>query len=671
MKFTFTLLVLSTLLLASCKRERQLQSGLYLDNIDSTHRAVDNFDGYVNGRWLATHEIPADKSSYGAFELVREKAEKDVYNLIQEAIHTRNQSQEDEQISNLFLSYMNVNQRNQDAAKQLNRFFTSIDKINDLKQLASYLALSTQMGIESPIQFYVTTDDKSPDDYIVATRQSGTILRDRTYYLINDSVSVQLRKKYLQHITNMFTIAGIDTSLHSPKQVLAIETSIAQLQMKKEDARNRDLTYNKFNQSELLKLMPHFPLNTYLTKTKFIQQKQFIVGQVDFLKSMDQLFTTTSISNWKTYLKWLTLSSLSPLLSKKLEAENINFKQKTLLGILDQPADWKIGVQVVNANLGEVVGKKYVQKHFAPEAKIAMETLTQNLLKAYEINIKELSWMSKKTKKAALQKLKQINVKIGYPTIWKDYSQLRLNKTHYAENIFTCRQFEYNYKLAKLGTKVNRKEWFTPPQTVNAYYSQTKNEIVFPAGILQPPFYNYNAENAVNYGGIGAVIGHEIGHAFDDQGSRFDGKGTLRDWWTKADKKAFVALTEKLIHQYDAFEVCEDLHVNGTYTLGENIGDLGGLSIALKAYKMSLGKEKPTTMDGFTAEQRVFMGWGQIWLNKYREEAIRNLIATDTHAPSKFRINGIVRNIHAFYTSFQVKPKDSLYLAPKQRVKIW
>jgi putative endopeptidase len=312
-----------------------------------------------------------------------------------------------------------------------------------------------------------------------------------------------------------------------------------------------------------------------------------------------------------------------------------------------------------------------VQKHFAPEAKIAMETLTQNLLKAYEINIKELSWMSKKTKKAALQKLKQINVKIGYPTIWKDYSQLRLNKTHYAENIFTCRQFEYNYKLAKLGTKVNRKEWFTPPQTVNAYYSQTKNEIVFPAGILQPPFYNYNAENAVNYGGIGAVIGHEIGHAFDDQGSRFDGKGTLRDWWTKADKKAFVALTEKLIHQYDAFEVFEDLHVNGTYTLGENIGDLGGLSIALKAYKMSLGKEKPTTMDGFTAEQRVFMGWGQIWLNKYREEAIRNLIATDTHAPSKFRINGIVRNIPAFYTSFQVKPKDSLYLAPKQRVKIW
>jgi putative endopeptidase len=317
MKFTFTLLVLYTLLLASCKRERQLQSGLYLDNIDSTHRAGDNFDGYVNGRWLATHEIPADKSSYGAFELVREKAEKDVYNLIQEAIHTRNQSQADEQISNLFLSYTNVNQRNQDAVKQLNRFFTSIDKINDLKQLASYLALSSQTGIESPIQFYVTTDDKSPDNYIVATRQSGTILRDRTYYLNNDSVSIQLRKKYLQHITNMFTIAGIDTSLHSPKQVLALETSIAQLQMKKEDARNRDLTYNKFNQSELLKLMPHFPLSTYLTKTKFIQQKQFIVGQVDFLKSMDQLFTTTSISNWKTYLKWLTLSSLSPLLSKK------------------------------------------------------------------------------------------------------------------------------------------------------------------------------------------------------------------------------------------------------------------------------------------------------------------------------------------------------------------
>lgn len=671
MKFTITLLVLTTLLLTSCKRERQLNSGIYLNNIDSTHRAGDNFDGFVNGRWLATHEIPADKSTYGAFELVREKAEKDVHVIIQEAIHAKNQAIDDQQIGNIFTSYMNQVERNKQSNKQLEKILSNIDKIANLNDIALHFAQSSQMGVESPIQFYVTTDDKSPDDFIVATRQSGTILRDRSYYLNNYTASISLRKKYLKHIRKMFVLANIDTTENQPWQILNIETSIAKAQMKKEDARNRELTYNKLNKKALIQLMPHFPLHTYFNEVKFNREKQFIVCQPKFLPSIDSLLQATPLSTLKSYLKWLSISSLSPFLSKQLEAENINFKQKILLGTKEKPADWKIGVQVVNANLGEVVGKKYVAKHFSPEAKAAMESLTKNLLLAYEENIKSLSWMSPKTKKAALHKLKQIDVKIGYPTLWKDYSSLQLQKDRYLENILACRMFEFNYKRAKLGTKVNRKEWFTPPQTVNAYYSQTKNEIVFPAGILQAPFYDYNAENAVNYGGIGAVIGHEIGHAFDDQGSRFDGKGTLRDWWTKADKEAFIKLTEKLIHQYDEFQVFEDLHVNGTYTLGENIGDLGGLSIALKAYKMSLGKNKPTRMDGFTAEQRIFMGWGQIWLNKYRDEAVRNLIATDTHAPSKFRINGIVRNIPEFYTSFQVQPTDSLFLPASKRVKIW
>ena len=389
------------------------------------------------------------------------------------------------------------------------------------------------------------------------------------------------------------------------------------------------------------------------------------------LKSLNNIIKNTPIATWKTYLKWSLINRTAGYLNTALDKQNFEFYGKTLNGTEQQEEDWKRAVSAVNGSLGEIVGKVYVKKHFTPEAKERMTAMVKNLLKAYAASIKELDWMSANTKKEALAKVDKFMIKIGYPDKWRDYSALKVTKNDLFGNATRATEFEYNRMLNKLGKPVDRAEWGMNPQTVNAYYNPTLNEIVFPAAILQPPFFNLAAEDAVNYGGIGAVIGHEIGHGFDDQGSAFDGEGVMRNWWTPQDLKAFQTRTKALVDQYNSFKVLPDLNLNGSFTLGENIGDLGGLSIALKAYKMSLnGKEAPK-MDGYTGIQRVFLGWGQVWLDKSREEALRNQVASDPHSPAKFRINGIVRNIPEFYEAFNVKATDSLYLAPEKRVKIW
>ena len=374
---------------------------------------------------------------------------------------------------------------------------------------------------------------------------------------------------------------------------------------------------------------------------------------------------------WKDYLKWQLIHSSATALTKKMDNENFAFYGKILYGKPEQEADWKRAVGVVNNNLGEIVGEVYVKKHFSPEAKKSMTELVQNLLKSYESSIKNLDWMSPATKDEALKKISKFTIKIGYPDKWRDYSALKITKGNYYQNLENASAFEYKRQIGKLGKPVDKTEWGMTPQTVNAYYNPMANEIVFPAAILQPPFFDLKAEDAINYGGIGAVIGHEIGHGFDDQGSTFDGDGVMRNWWTPEDLSAFKAKTNALVEQYNGFAVFDDLNVNGAFTLGENIGDLGGLTIALKAYNMSLKGKKAPTMDGFTGQQRVFIGWAQVWLEKSRDEALRNQIASDPHSPARFRVNGIVRNIPEWYKAFDVKPTDSLYLAPEKRVKIW
>jgi putative endopeptidase len=386
---------------------------------------------------------------------------------------------------------------------------------------------------------------------------------------------------------------------------------------------------------------------------------------------MNGVIKNTSIETWKTYLKWCVIDGMANRLNEAMDKQNFEFYGKVLRGTEKQEELWKRGVNSVNGSLGEIVGKVYVKKHFTPEAKQRMEELVSNLLKAYENSINELDWMSAKTKKEALKKLKKITVKIGYPNKWRDYSKLDVKKDDYLGNVQRSMKFEYERMLNKLGKPVDRTEWGMTPQTVNAYYNPSLNEIVFPAAILQKPFFNMEADDAVNYGAIGGVIGHEIGHGFDDQGATFDGDGVMRNWWTESDLNAFKKRTGALVEQYNGFKVFPDLNVNGEFTLGENIGDLGGLSIAIKAYQLSLnGKEAPK-MDGFTGSQRVLIGWAQVWLNKEREESLRAQVASDPHSPSKFRINGVVRNVPEFYEAFNVKKTDSLYLAPEKRVKIW
>jgi putative endopeptidase len=452
---------------------------------------------------------------------------------------------------------------------------------------------------------------------------------------------------------------------------MALETRIAAEHMKKELTRDRVLAYNKIPLNELPDLMPNFAWDAYLAEAGIDDIDGLVVMQLDYMRALDGIITETSMDDWKTYLTWHVLTGNAHLLTEALDKENFAFYSTTLNGIEERLPRWKRASNNVNSSLGEVVGKVYVARHFPPAAKERMMELVGNLIKAYELSIRELDWMGEETKKEALDKLSKFTPKIGYTDVWKNYDALAIEPRDLVGNLHRSARFRYDYDVARQGGDVDRSEWFMTPQTVNAYFYPPLNEIVFPAAILQPPFFDLGAEDAVNYGAIGAVIGHEIGHGFDDSGSTFDGDGVLRDWWTDEDKAEFKARTTKLVDQYSAFRPFDDLSVNGEFTLGENIGDLGGLGIALLAYKMSLNGAEPPTMDGFTGAQRVFIGYAQAWRGISRDEAVRNQINTDPHSPRQYRVNGVVRNVPEFYEAFDVADTDALYLAPEDRVKIW
>ncbi|TDQ29040.1 putative endopeptidase [Zeaxanthinibacter enoshimensis] len=656
---------------AQTSEDKELVSGIYTENMDTTVDPGDNFTAYVNGGWVKKTEIPADKSSYGTMTIVREEAEENVKKIIEEAASGEFEKGSDEQkLGDFYKSYMDLETRNSAGITPMQEEFSKIEEISNYEDLTRYFAYANKMGIDVPLGFYISPDYKDPQNYVVYAAQWGLGLPDREYYLKEDDRSKEIRQKYQEHISRMFQLAGLENGEKAASTILKLETALAEKQMPKEQRRNRVANYNMMTVDTLNTLMPRFNWNTYLEAAGLEDQDKLVVMMLDYTKSLDQLVRRTNLATWKTYLKWSALNSAAPYLSEEIDQEHFEFYNKELRGTPEQRPLWRRGVSVVNRNLGELVGKVYVQKHFPPEAKERMEELVENLLKAYEASIKELDWMSEDTKKEALDKLSKFDPKIGYPEEWKTYD-IEVAADDLMGNIMRTNAMEYQRNVDKLGKPVDRKEWGMTPQTVNAYYNPSKNEIVFPAAILQPPFFNLNADDAVNYGAIGAVIGHEIGHGFDDSGSTFDGDGTMRNWWTETDREEFKKRTDALVAQYNGFEVLPELNVNGEFTLGENIGDLGGLSIALKAYKMSLdGKEGPV-LDGFTGEQRVFMGWAQGWMGKSRDEALRVQVSTDPHSPRDFRVNGVVRNIPEFYTAFNVEKGDSLYLAPEERVKIW
>jgi len=668
----------SLLGIASCNntpqqsQDGQLRSGILLANMDTTVAPGDNFTAYVNGTWERNTQVPADKSTYGIFHMLNDKAQEDVKVIIEEAAKGSFAHGSNEQkVGDLYEAYMNMRVRDSLGTTPLASELSKITAIRNYQDLAAYFAYAGKMGNMAPFSVGVTEDFKDPKQYMLYTWQGGLGLPDREYYFQQDAKSKELRSKYVAHVENMLQLAGVENSKAKAAKIMALETQLASKHMKKEQTRDMVAIYNKFAVKDLGTLMPDFDWTALLNEAGIRNQDSIVVTQVAYTKDLNSIIRNTPLDTWKTYLQWSLIHGSATTLNSELDKENFAFYGKTLYGTQEQRPQWRRAVDVVNDNLGEAVGKIYVAKHFSPEAKERMTVLVNNLLKAYETSIKELDWMSDETKKQALDKLSKFTPKIGYPNKWRDYAALEIVKGDLYGNMKRATVFEYNRMVDKLGKPVDREEWGMTPQTVNAYYNPPLNEIVFPAAILQPPFFDMNAEDAVNYGAIGGVIGHEIGHGFDDQGSTFDGDGVLRNWWTEKDKEEFKKRTGALVAQYNAFKVFPDLHVNGEFTLGENIGDLGGLSIALKAYKASLnGKEAPV-LDGFTGEQRVLIGWAQAWLNKSREEYLRNQVNTDPHSPAKFRVNGVVRNIPEFYTAFNVQPDDSLYLAPEKRVKIW
>jgi len=547
----------------------------------------------------------------------------------------------------------------------------AIQSLQDHAGVAAMFATVQQLGASVPMGWYVNNDAKNSSQNALYVGQSGLGLPDRDFYLKDDDKFKDIRAKYVSYLTDMLTLAGVTDADKAAARVLALETEIAKVQWSRVDNRDADKTYNKFTKEELVKALGDFPWDTYAKGSNIDLVDTIVVEQPSYLQAFGPLFKATDIQSWKDYLTMRLLSEYSGKLSKAFVDRQFDFYGKVISGAQEQQPRWKKAVNASNEVLGEIVGKLYVGEHFKPEAKQRMEVLVQNVIKAYHASIDNLEWMSPDTKKAAHEKLNKFTPKIGYPDKWRDYSSLDIQAGDLVGNYKAASAYAYNEMRNKLGKPVDRSEWLMTPQTVNAYYNPVNNEIVFPAAILQPPFFNMDADDAVNYGGIGAVIGHELGHGFDDQGAKFDGDGNLRNWWTDSDKAEFEKRGKQLVEQYNQYSPLEGMHVNGQLTLGENIGDLGGLTVALKAYKLSLdGKDAPV-LDGFTGEQRFFLSWSQVWRRKGREEYLRNMLVTDPHSPSEYRVIGIVSNIPEFYTAFDVKEGDKMYIAPEKRVKIW
>lgn len=650
-----------------------LKSGIYEENMDTDVDPGDDFFAYVNGGWVRDTEIPADKASYGITWMLHEESQNQVRAIIEESADGDFARGTDEQkVGDLYASYMDMETRNELGLKPILPEFEKIDSLVSTDDLAVYFAEANKAGIDLPFQLLQYVDFQNPNTYMMYTWQGGLGLPDREFYFLEDEKSVGIRKKYIEHLETMLSLAGFtDDPAADAGMIMALETRMAEHHMKKELTRDRRLIYNKFPLDRLGELMPDFNWDGYIAAAGIGGIDGLVVTQVEHMKAMGPIIEETPLEDWKTYLKWHALNAKTAYLDEVIDRQNFDFYSKTLNGVEEPQPLWRRGVNNVNSVLGEVVGRIYVDRHFPPEAKARMEDLVENLIRAYESRIRNLEWMSEETRAEALDKLSKFTPKIGYPDEWRDYSKLDIRPDDIYGNIRRASIAEYERRLERQGEPVDRGEWSMTPQTVNAYYSPSLNQIVFPAAILQPPFFDMEADDAVNYGAIGAIIGHEIGHGFDDSGSAFDGDGVLRNWWTDEDRQEFEALTANLVEQYSGYKPFDDLSLNGEFTLGENIGDLGGLGIALLAYELSLDGKEPPVIDGYTGIQRVFLGYGQSWLNKIRDEALRNLIATDSHAPARYRTNGVVRNLDAFYEAFDVDETDALYLPPDERVKIW
>jgi len=651
-----------------------LSAGIATEYIETSVRPQDDFFEYLNGKWLKNVEIPADKSSWGSFMELRENTLPQIRAIIEKAAAGNPAAATDAQrIGDFWASYMDEARLEQLGVTPLSSELAKIAAIKDKSELPAVLARLGKIGVNVPFDFGIHQDNKDSTKYVADIYQGGLGMPDRDYYLKTDDAKLaDVKAKYLTHIEKTLALAGDKNAAANAKAIVDFETELAKVQWTKVELRDPIKAYNKVNLTDMAKIAPNYDWATWL-KTTGIEGKTdyVIVSQPTYLKGFAELSNKTSLDTWKAYLAMHLVDSYSSYLSKAFVDQRFDFYGKTLSGVTQIEPRWKRGVGVVERAQGEAVGKLYVAEHFPAERKARMETLVKNLLVAYKQSIDKLDWMSPATKKEAQAKLAKFTPKIGYPNKWKDYSALVVKRDDLVGNVMRSRVVEADRELNKLGKPIDREEWGMTPQTINAYYNPEMNEIVFPAAILQPPFFDANADDAVNYGGIGAVIGHEISHGFDDQGAQYDGNGNLRDWWSPSDHKNFKAKTKMLVEQYNAFEPLPGYHVNGELTLGENIADNSGLAIAAKAYKISLNGKKAPVINGLTGEQRLYMGWAQVWRSKMREPAQIAQVKTDPHSPGQYRANGTLKNQPGFYEAFKVKQGDKMYLAPKERVIIW
>ena len=647
-------------------------AGLDYRGYDESIRPQDNLFQFVNGRWLDTTDIPEDKSNYGSFTVLADRSDERLRAIIVEAAETEAApGTEIRKIGDFYRSFMDLERLEALGASPLDDELARIDNIDSRRELSAYLGLALRLPTRTPIGVWVGQDYRSPDDYLLNLTQSGLGLPDRDYYLTSDDDALALREDYLAYLGTLLELAGDPVDEKRLRAVLYFETELARAQWSRTESRDREKTYNRKTYGEVAALVSGLDIPALFAAAGLDESTGFNIRQPSYFERLSRIAAATPLEVWKSYLKLRLLNEAAPYLSTPFVNAHFAFNRQRISGVEAQRSRWKKAVQSADSLMGEMVGKIYVERHFRPEAKARMDELVANLMDAFRNGIDELEWMSPATKLEAKAKLERFNVKIGYPDEWRDYSTLVVRPDELYGNVRRAVAFDADRELAKLGGPVDRNEWFMTPQTVNAYYSPTMNEIVFPAAILQPPFFNVDADDAVNYGAIGAVIGHEISHGFDDQGRKTDGTGLLRNWWTDADNSEFGQRAEGLVQQYNAFEPLPGKFVNGRFTLGENIGDLSGVAVAFKAYQRSLAGEPGPVIDGYTAAQRFFMGYSQVWRRKYRDSELERRLRIDPHSPSEYRVNGIVRNIDAFYEAFDVDENDALYLPPEQRVRIW
>lgn len=647
------------------------KSGITLENMDTKVRPQDDFYRYVNGTWLEKTVIPADKSVYSSFTEIFDINETRLKTIIEETAARQGSkpSSPEQQIGDFYQSFMNTELLQKLGVSVLDGAFKRIDAAKSHEDIWKLMAHLAQLNVYGPVSFSVSIDGKNSSSYIMHLNQSGLSLPDRSYYLEAEEKMVIIRTQFREHLEKMFGLAGIPEGAAKAGVVLDIETRLATYQWTRVKSRDRSKTYNKYSVSKLDAEAKGFPWLAFFKEVG--STGDVIVRQPDFFQKFSKMYDTVSVDHWQTYFKWHLLNTYSDLLTTEIVAQDFAFFGTTLNGITEIRPRWKRAVGSVNDLLGELVGKVYVEKHFKPEAKQRMEELVDNLKATFAERLQQLDWMSQETKKEALNKLSKFNAKIGYPEKWRDYSKLTIKSDDLFGNYLRANKVEFDRNLARLGQPIDKDEWFMNPQTVNAYYSSTQNEIVFPAAILQPPFFDLDADMAANYGGIGAVIGHEITHGFDDQGRKSDGDGNLREWWSEQDGVEFDKRANRMVEQYNGYKPLEDVAVNGNLTLGENIADLGGLTMAFYAYKRYLNGQPAPVIDNFTGEQRVFLSWAQSWRRKYREEALRQRLATDTHSPGEFRAIGATSNMPEFYRTFKVMETDKMYRDESVRVKIW